>query len=87
MAKGPSHIYFFYTCAGTILHRRLLRFEPTFLGQTAGALVALITGSSINNEGFRNKKAKAAAVAAAGGGAEGLLGSILAATGTHWWNY
>ena len=43
MAKGPSDM-FVDTCAGTILHRRLLRFEPTFFGQTAGALVALVTG-------------------------------------------
>ena len=45
MAKGPSYM-FFYACAGTILHRRLLRFEPTFFGQTAGALVVLVTGSA-----------------------------------------
>ena len=32
MAKGPSYM-FFDACAGTILHRRLLRFEPTFLAR------------------------------------------------------
>ena len=32
VVKGPSYM-FFDACAGTILHRRLLRFEPTFLAR------------------------------------------------------